>query len=196
VLLAVAMAVITAAVALGASVGLSPAQTHAQQGFTVDHAPLVSPVDCETSCVVVGHSSIIRADNVVTYGVRASLGRLRVYTVWAFAFNNPQACASSPCGAADLGDPDTQPTLFRLDSANSDSAGTVLIFGLMRAGGQAGATVFGGGLTNPEGAELHLVLRNHGRPSLTGLLSEPGSYLSGCNPDVSRCQNQAIAIHD
>lgn len=193
---AIVVAALLATVTLALSVG-GPGAASAQEGFTTDRATLFTPADCTSNCIVAGDSSIIRSGDVVTYSVRARhLDRSRAYVLWAFVFNAPEACVSSPCGNADLGDPATGPSLFRLSGGSSDDFGNVLLSGLINDRDQAASAVFGAGLTNPAGAEMHFVLRDHGIPGRSGFQGERGSYYSGCTPDVSRCENKAMAIHD
>lgn len=65
----------------------------------------------------------------------------------------------------------------------------------MLRNGQGGEIVFGAGLTNPLGAELHFVLRNHGQPLVGHTHEQMRDYLGGCTPDISLCVNEAAAIH-
>ena len=173
-----------------------PAQIIQADGFSTDSAAIVGPLNCGDDCVVLGQSSILRTDRRITFTLRAlSLQRSTVYGVWAFVFNNPDACSASPCSSADLDDPDTQPTLFRVVSGLSDQSGTVRFAGGIARNSQGGRTVFGSGLTRPLDAEPHFVLRNHGAPIGGQFQQQLREYLGGCTPDISLCVNETAAIH-
>ena len=165
-------------------------------GFSTDAAPTVGRLNCGDNCRVLGESGILRGERALTYQVIAQrLKSASIYGVWAFAFNNPAACRTTPCSDADLRDPRTEPTLFRVASALSDGSGNLTVGGALLRNGQGGEIVFGAGLTNPAGAELHFVLRNHGAPIGGQVHTQFREYLGGCNPDISLCVNEAAAIH-
>ncbi|MGI8977336.1 MAG: hypothetical protein ACR2GS_11525 [Thermomicrobiales bacterium] len=110
-------------------------------------------------------------------------------TLWWVIFNDPEACAHGEgglrCGAGDL-------LLFGGDAA----VGGTLLYGAGHVVGPDGhgyfssflatsdtARVFGQGpgLTNPQGADIHFVVRTHGpaQPGLVGAQLE--SFGGGCN---------------
>ena len=189
-----ALALLAAGVLLAA--GLPATHASGDDGFSTDRAAVVGPLNCTDDCTVFGHSSILRSDRRVAFTISViGLQRASIYGVWAFAFNNPDACSNSPCSSADLQDPKTEPTLFQATSVLSESSGSAIFGGEILRNSQGGRIVFGAGLTNPLGAELHFVLRNHGQPLPGHIHEQMRDYLGGCTPDISLCVNEAAAIH-
>lgn len=115
--------------------------------------------------------------SINTHGLRAG----HAYTVWVIVINDPGACSGHPCTPQDI-----------LANPATDSQVT---YGTGHVVGSAGKGGFGGGLgrgplpngwlpdqglEDPLGAEVHLVLNDHG-PSLAEYM--PGmirTYRAGC----------------
>lgn len=133
-------------------------------------------------------------DQTGTSVIRRSAGGIRArlttdglvpgdaYTVWAVVFNHPAGC-DGECDGADLSNPDAEAV------------------SLLGAGGVAQSTrrtftvriETGAELTNPAGAEVHLIVRTHG-PAIPGLVGEQTSTLNGgCPPNT--CANILMAKH-
>jgi len=107
-----------------------------------------------------------------------------VYTVWFVIVNDPTACATTPCTAADI-------------ILNSEAVDSDVTYGAGRVAGKSGKASFSGrisagvlsnswfgnGFTNPRGAEIHLVLNDHG-PVIPDLLSNMlTTYRGGCTTE-------------
>jgi hypothetical protein len=107
-----------------------------------------------------------------------------VYTVWFVIVNDPTACATTPCTAADI-------------ILNSEAVDSDVTYGAGRVAGNSGKASlsgrisagvlsnswFGNGFTNPRGAEIHLVLNDHG-PVIPDLLSNMlTTYRGGCTTE-------------
>ena len=103
------------------------------------------------------------------------------YTLWVVVVNAPENCASDPCSPADI--------LFNTTAVKAD-----VTFGAGHVVGQAGNGTFAGhlatgsipnswfgnGFTNPRGAEVHLVLNDHG-PAIPDMVSNMiRTYRGGC----------------
>ncbi len=140
------------------------------------------------------------------------------YTVWWVIFNNPGACAGAaagePCAEADIFNPATQTDVTH--AAGTIAGGNGLkVSGHRSVGDLSGSAmpffnqVLGLnlpvlGLTNPEGAEIHLVTRSHG-PKVPGNMPDQiNSYVGGCSnflqpPDqavnVGDCADTHFSIH-
>ena len=115
-------------------------------------------------------------------------------TWWAF-FNQPKRCATSPCGVADLNNPDAQPSLLIATGRVVGADGTA-DFGAFRAVGDATGAVFGPGLVNAMKAEIHLVIRTHGPAILDDpltLQAQLNAFNGGCPPNT--CANLQVSIH-
>jgi hypothetical protein len=118
-------------------------------------------------------------------------------TVWWIIFNNPSACTHDVdgggalrCSAADL-------LLFGGDPAVSSSivfaAGHVVGVNRVSFAGALGvddtsAALFGPGLTNPDGAEIHLLVRDHGPMAGAAQIRS----FDACNPT---CANLQFSAH-
>lgn len=107
-----------------------------------------------------------------------------VYTVWFVIVNDPTACATTPCTAADI-------------ILNSNAVSSDVTYGAGRVAGNSGKASFSGrisagvlsnswfgnGFTNPRGAEIHLVLNDHG-PVIPDLVSNMlTTYRGGCTTE-------------
>ncbi len=106
------------------------------------------------------------------------------YTLWFAAINRPDACEDAPCMAPDV--------LKRSDEVQSDIGyGDGLITGpdgtgqfvTYRSTGDLPKAWFGNGLQEPQGAEIHLVIQDHG-PLIAGMEREMiTTYRGGCADD-------------
>ncbi|MDT8342672.1 MAG: hypothetical protein RQ751_14270, partial [Longimicrobiales bacterium] len=139
---------------------------------------------------VAGTASLNRNRNGATFTYRAAeLEPGHTYTVWWVVFENPAACGEDGCNGADLLTEGVGGTVF------GPAAGGI-------AGEDGRATFAGSSLTPPsevldlngdgvpdgdgslddtQGAEVHLVVRDHG-PAIPGRVPEQiGSFLGGCD---------------
>lgn len=120
-------------------------------------------------------------------GVRAvlrtsGLDPRHAYTVWAVVFNHPEHCDGA-CDSTDLTNPDVEGVSTWLTGRVAGRGPTVFA-GRLRVGDE---------LTNPTGAEIHLIVRTHG-PVIRGLRREQITTLNGgCPPNT--CANVQMAIH-
>jgi hypothetical protein len=125
-------------------------------------------------------------DNGVSFVLKtADLVAGNAYTVWWVKIDAPQNCATSPCGGGDV--------LGNVQGVLSNVA-----YGAGHVAGGTGNATFAGAFstglvpggwfdnefTNPRGAEIHLVVMDHG-PALPGLLSNQISTLRGGCTDKS-----------
>lgn len=90
-------------------------------------------------------------------------------TVWWVVFNQPQNCshpeAGLRCGPGDLpifgGDDSAVTSIVYAAGHEVGASGRATFAGHLGTGDTTGA-LFGPGLTNPTGADIHLVVRDHG----------------------------------
>jgi hypothetical protein len=137
------------------------------------------------------------------------------FTVWWILFNNPDNCSgrdspnpitSQLCGGDDF----SEEQIIRAGTAFGFCSGFVVDdgggdgngfgnFGCTRTVDQGDfeqndpTTIMEGGLTNPLGAEVHIILRTHG-PALTGELEDEQLTLfnGGCQdgqPNAGECRD-------
>ena len=153
--------------------------------------------------IIPGSSSLlIRNDGGVTATLHTSgLTAGNAYTMSFVVFNNPSACLGpappdappgARCGSGDLG-------RVGVNSSVMYAAGHVVGDGDAdnlagrRSVGDTGGVIAGPGLLNPRGAEIHLVVRNHG-PAIPGLIDEQiSSFNGGCPPNS--CANVQASVH-
>jgi hypothetical protein len=119
-----------------------------------------------------------------------------VYTLWWVIVNQPANCSGGACNLDDV-----------VPFPGNTAAGVSLLYGAghviptsgrgnfaahLAVGDTTGA-MFGPGLVDPLGAEIHLVLRTHG-PVIPGALDEQlSSFAGGCS--VNTCANEISAEH-
>jgi hypothetical protein len=119
------------------------------------------------------------------------------YTLWWIVINEPSACETSPCTPSDV--------LKRTDITKADVGyGGGLIAGSDAAGrfasylpvGPLTNPWFGNGFVNPLGAEIHLVINDHG-PLLPEMAeSMLGSARGGCVDESLPSEFPAAAFAD
>ena len=132
---------------------------------------------------VSGASSMMQRSNegidltVSTSGLPAG----HVIVLKALIFNQPRSCkhgsAGLRCGADDMGDPDVKGSVVFVKGFVLRQTGTVNLTGHIAADDKSRASV-GDGLTNPHGADVHLVVVDHG-PPITGLYNDQLSTIGG-----------------
>jgi hypothetical protein len=138
---------------------------------------------------VVGRSSLVRTETGISasfHGEQLPAGQ--AVTMWLVIFNYPQFCASSPCGPADMANPDVKFDALYGGGHVIGGSGSANFGGQLPVGDASGS-LFNEtgmperavGLLNPLGAELLLMLHSHG-PAGTGqvLKAQISSFLGGC----------------
>ena len=121
------------------------------------------------------------------------------YTLWFVAINNPKACKNTPCKGSDvLGmSAEVQSDVGYGDGliAGPDGKG---VFTTHRTVGEIPQAWIGTGLTQPEIAEIHLVVHDHG-PLIAGREAEMiGTFRGACTeeslskmaPDTARADGK------
>jgi hypothetical protein len=137
---------------------------------------------------VLGTSMLVRTENGISASLRSTgMTPGQAVTMWFVIFNYPEFCATSPCGPADIPNPDVK--FDGLYAAGHVIGGTGLAnFGGHLPVGDPSGSLFveqgmpAVGLLNPLGAEVLLMLHVHG-PAGTGQLlkSQISSFLGGCD---------------
>jgi len=126
-------------------------------------------------------ATLVRRSNGVSFDLRTSgLRPGHAYTIWFVVLNNPAACSARPCNAQDI--------LLNAATDAQVTYGAGHVVGASGRGGFAGSFQVGevggwlpgGRLVNPLGAEIQLVINDHG-PKLPAFM--PGmiqTYRAGC----------------
>ena len=143
-----------------------------------------------------GTAKIVRTNKGISGNFSSSLSNSEgsaeglAVTLWLIIFNNPGACATSPCGESDLFNPDVMAdAVYGAGNIVDDSEEASFGFSL-KAGDNSGsiAALCGlpsndgepWGLIYPRGAEVHYVLRLHGPMIPLEMPAQIKTYEGGC----------------
>jgi hypothetical protein len=138
----------------------------------------------------VGTSHVERSGEGVSFSLTTSqLEPGNAYTLWLVVFNNPDGCQAptpiSSCSAADVGNLAAMPDIVYGTGHVAGGSGQATFSGHRRAGDDSGSITDpiglpAFGLVDSEGAEIHLVLHEHG-PKLARYLPDMiHSVAGGC----------------
>ncbi len=118
-------------------------------------------------------------------------------TIWWVIFNNPEACGDV-CNGMDFPNPDVQASVLNATGTIVPAHGrAVFVSSLYRSTDLDTSMLFGPGLLDPMGAEIHAVVRWHG-PVIPSLVDEQISTPSaGCpeNGLPPMCVDTQFAVH-
>lgn len=132
------------------------------------------------------------------------------YSNWWVIFNNWENCANplpvggARCSEPDLFNPDVNPTALWASGGIVGPDGEAHFSACLNAGEAPGLVIFGDGLQNVQGAEIHYILKNHGPVSSNDplLLGEQLTTLSGTEPPCEptkelpfQCPDPQLVIH-
>ena len=126
-----------------------------------------------------------------------------VATAWWVVFNNPKACATSPCRVADLlNNPYSQPSLLYAAGRIVGADGALDMGAFLAVGDTTGSAsvpvppfpAVNPGLLDPKNAEVHVVIRSHGAALMGNLLTaQLTNFNGGCPPNM--CANVQASVH-
>lgn len=127
----------------------------------------------------VGNAHLLRHDDGVTTRIRVSDVEPGVYTLWWVVWNSPEACATPfACDDGDLFDPDVHVDIGYGAGARVEPHGTLRLAAHLSENDdltgfptEFAIPLTDTGLEDAFHAEVHLVLRSHGRP-VSGLVGE------------------------
>ena len=120
---------------------------------------------------VVGEATLKRSKEGVNLTVHTTaLDPGYAYTIWWVIFNNPAACDPvAGCSDADFGTAEVEASVMNATGRVADSDGNAWFSAFLPAGfmhtnpsSLNGRQLFGPGLQNVKGAEIHIVVRCHG----------------------------------
>jgi hypothetical protein len=139
--------------------------------------------------VPVGSSTLVRTDSGISATLQTSgLDSGHVMTLWWVIFNSPEKCATSPCGPNDLFSGVAGGDFLFAAGRVVGGSGKATFAGQLAVGDDSGSAFYeigmpelAHGLTNPQGAEVHLLVHSHG-PAVPGrtLQAQLSSFLGGC----------------
>lgn len=127
-------------------------------------------------------AQLVRTANGIAYSLQTNQLRAgHAYTVWVVVVNNPAACTADPCSPPDiLLTPATNSQVTYGTGHVVGEDGRAGFGGHLRRGLLSDGWLAGRGLEDPLGAEIHLVLNDHG-PKLPGFMPEMiHTYRAGC----------------
>ena len=149
---------------------------------------------------VVGESTLTRTPNGVSMTLKTNLTPGDADTIWWVVFNNRAACATSPCGEADLFTPAVQADVLYAAGNVTGGSGKSTFAAYLAEGDTSGsiASLFvlpaAQGLIDSETAEIHLVVRTHGQMIPSEVASQIHSFNGGC-PLPNTCTDIQASIH-
>ncbi len=141
-------------------------------------------------------SVLVRNDDGIAIEIRTSNLDDAAYTVWWVIFNSPEYCAELPCTADDLpangGDERVEASAIYADGALVGRGGRGRFFAGLAVGEMKDA-LYGPGLVDPRGAEVHVLVRSHGSKIPEVLHEQITTPAGGCPPNS--CLDQQFSIH-
>lgn len=192
------MKAVTAAAVVAAATVIAAVPAQAGAATSSTRAVFLFPSSTTTTLTQVAgaSSTVVRNAGGATLTLRTSeLLAGDAVTVWWVVFNNPSACTSGHfglhCGPGDLGRPQTGASVLYAAGHVIGSSGVGDFGGRLRVGDTSGA-LFGPGLTNPAGADIHLVVHDHG-PADPALLPDEIHSFGVCN---TTCHDVQVSVHE
>ncbi len=172
------------ALATGSETGTSPVFTIGPGHTFIAYVPGAS-------------STLVRTSHGISVSLETSgLPAGHAVTVWALIFNNPSACGTDGCQemTGDLSIPGVQGSVFHVTGHVVDDRDS---FGGFVPIGDAAEAFVGPGLLNPYGAEIHLILRDHGVAASGELLQQQFNDISPrfCNVACADIQESIHLAH-
>lgn len=166
-----------------------PLTAHADQTFQTANI-----VDLETEAAVKGAAALTRTMNSATARIYTSeLQKKAAYTIWWVIWNDPSECTGD-CGGDDIEIMGN--SVFYAGGFVTGTDGTANVSVQVDGGDLADGidVLIPGGLfeSNGFGAEIHLIIRSHGK-ILPGLADvQIGSFDGAC--DVNNCFDHQAAV--
>lgn len=184
----VATSIIAGMSLLASSVAAAPAQ-HQSSGIyrLADGSPVAG-----------GSATLVRNGSGVRMTLHTSqLNPGGAYTVWWVIFNDPDACTEGVpdlglrCSEEDLGSPAVAASVLLATGHVVGKNGRGNFGAHLSTGQLTNDVLFGPGLLDPLGAEIHLIVRGHGDP-IPGLVKAQISTVDG-GCDINTCESQQFA---
>lgn len=158
--------------------------------------------------IPIAFSKLRRYDNGIAATIQTSLLEAKgVYTVWLVIFENPELCSDNMCGEDDIfdleglivngdgsfGTPGVIVTVMWGTGKIASAAGIGAFNLQAEVNNPPGEVLFGPGLMDAMGSEIHFVVRNHGQ-AIPGLLEEQlTTFAGGC--DINGCTDEQFSVH-
>jgi hypothetical protein len=157
----------------------------------------VSPVKAADGSVT-GYSVLRRGGSEARFRLLTTkLNAEHAYTIWWVVFNHPEHCAgvAGPvrCGMADMANPAVDASALFADGGIVGRVGVGWFSGSLAVDDTTGA-IMGTGLHDAAGADIHLVVRDHGPASSDPDIRYQQTHTFGaCNPE---CADVQTSVHE
>jgi hypothetical protein len=139
---------------------------------------------------------LVTKENGAAVSIETRLIPGNMVTVWWVVINEPGKCAASPCTSADI-------------SGNADEVQAQMVFAREHVVGQQGWTVLGAHLEkgevsdgwysgeehnfdNPTGAEIHVIINDHGPEAAENMPGMTPTYGGGCDDNLPPYPESAL----
>ncbi len=176
------MTIVLAVVALSAAL-IAPAAAAGAEQQTVGVSWHAQQASQGKSGPVAGASAqLVRNDNGIAYRLSTTgLESGNAYTLWLVVVNNPSACTSNPCAAPEIINNPATDSQVRFAAGRLAGASGIGTFAGHVSEGTLSGWLSDRSLEDARGAEIHLVVNDHG-PALSEFM--PGmikTYRGGCS---------------
>lgn len=159
--------------------------TAAQSGQQTTTVVMTHPSQGDVVEIVGSSATLITTNDGASMTLSTSgLEPGNVHTVWWVVINQPENCATSPCSGSDV--------LAETDVVKADvtyAGGQIVgdtgeaVFSWDLATGDLPNSWYTNGFTNPLGAEIQIVLNDHGPPIADMVDNMLGTYRGGCTDE-------------
>jgi hypothetical protein len=169
--IAVLFAVVAPAAAAGAEQQTVGVSWHAQQAMLG-----------KSGAVAGASAQLVRNDNGIAYRMNTKgLEEGNAYTLWLVVVNNPSACLATPCAAPEIiNNPATDSQIRFAAGHLAGASGNGTFAGSVSEGPLSG-WLSGRTLEESQGAEIHLVVNDHG-PAIAEFMPDMiNTYRGGCS---------------
>lgn len=144
------------------------------------HPALGNPTEINGATATV----VSMEEGIAVHLVTSNLEENHAYTLWVAMINNPQDCSVRPCpGPETLNNSDLLQTQVILGDSMLYRSGDPMEFAAFVPAGDINSGWFENGLTNPTGAEIHLVLMDHGELIADMALEMLNTTRGGCTDE-------------
>ena len=147
-----------------------------------------------------GRSTLVRRNGGIRMNMYTSeLKHGDAVSVWWVVFNHPENCTHGTmgerCGEGDIGADGVNASIIYADGHVVRHTGRV-IFNSMLISDRMKGVVYGNGLFNPTGADVHLIVRDHGKV-IPGMMREMiRTFDGGCNVESEDGENSRTGLND
>jgi hypothetical protein len=162
------------AVAAPATIQREPVRWHMQSG-NVHGSPVGSGAT----------ATLVRTSSGLSYSINTeALEAGHAYTVWVVVINDPAACTASPCSPQDiLLTPETDSQVTYGTGHVVGGSGRAGFGGTLRTGPIPDGWLPDQGLDDPQGAQVQLVLNDHGAMLPAFMPGMTHTYRAGCTDE-------------